>query len=189
MTKALNLYHHQKKTKCSQNKTSSSFRRKCLDPEKVFNTQLTNFSLPMTLEERIDKRYEDSKPLRKVDRGMGKTAEAAESELVKEINEYAEELGIDTDLNQVDTHSRFSQSNNEAVLYGETYGGIHRWVGETTAFLYDNDDAQAASYKDPNGPAVRLGNGDININEEHLRATGDWLKNRGKSHLEPQRAS
>jgi hypothetical protein len=143
----------------------------------------------MDLEERLDQRYDDSRPLREVDKGMGRTAEAAESELVEEINEYAEELGIDTDMNQVDKHSRFSENKNAAVLYGETYGGVQRWVGETTAFIYDNDDAQKASYKDPNGPAVRLGNGDIEINEEHLRAAGDWLQTRGKQHLESQTAS
>ncbi|MFB6158677.1 MAG: hypothetical protein ABEJ95_03370, partial [Candidatus Nanohalobium sp.] len=68
-------------------------------------------------------------------------------------------------------------------------GGIHRWVGETTAFLYDNDTAQKASHQDPNGPAVRLGNGELEINEENLRAAGDWLQTQGKSHLEPKTAS
>lgn len=143
----------------------------------------------MKSEDMIDKRYDDSKPLGEVDRGMGKTAEAAESELVEEINRYAEELGINTDMNKVDKHSRFSENNNAAVLYGETYGGVQRWVGETTAFLYDNDDSQKKSYQDPNGPAVRLGKGEVNINEEHLRAAGDWLQTKGKSHLEPKRAS
>ncbi len=143
----------------------------------------------MAPEDMVDKRYDDSRPLGEVDKGMGKTAEAAESELVKEINEYAEELGIDTDMYQVDTHSRFSQDNNAAVLYGETYGGIQRWVGETTAFLYDNKDAQKASHQDPNGPAVRLGNGELEVNEENLRAAGDWLQTKGQSHLEPNAAS
>lgn len=143
----------------------------------------------MTSEENVDIRYEDSEPIRKVDKAMGKTAEAAESELVEEINEYAGELGIDTDMNEVNTHSRFSEKNNTAVLYGETYGDVQKWVGETTAFLYDNEDAQKASYQDPNGPAVRLGNGNINVNEKHLRAAGDWLQTKGKQKLEPQRAS
>ena len=72
----------------------------------------------MTSKDRVEKLYDDSRPLGEVDNGMGKTAEAAESELLKEINEYAEELGIDTDMYQVDTHSRFSGDNNAAVLYG-----------------------------------------------------------------------
>ena len=143
----------------------------------------------MTSEEKIDLRYEDSEPLKEADQAMGATAEAAESELVEEINEYADELGIDTDMNQVATHSRFSENRNAAVLYGETYGGIQKWVGETTAFLYDNKDAQRASYQDPNGPAVRLGNGELEVNEKNLRATGDWLRTKGNEHLEPKRAS
>ena len=136
----------------------------------------------MTSEENVEKRYNDSEPLRKADKGMGKTAEAAESELLKEINEYAQELGIETDMTQVNTHSRFSQNNNSAVLYGETYGGVQRWMGETTAFLYDNDAAQKKSYQDPNGAAVRLGNGDLKVNEKHHRAAGDWLQTQGNNH-------
>lgn len=143
----------------------------------------------MTSEDRIDLRYDDSEPLQEADKAMGATAEAAETELVEEINQYAEELGIDTDMHQVETHSRFSQNKNTAVLYGETYGGIQKWVGETTAFLYNNDAAQKASYQDPNGPAVRLGNGDLEVNEKNLRATSDWLQNKGKNHLEPNTAS
>jgi hypothetical protein len=149
---------------------------------------LVKFVLLMTSKDRVEKLYDDSRPLGEVDNGMGKTAEAAESELLKEINEYAEELGIDTDMYQVDTHSRFSGDNNAAVLYGETYGGIQRWVGETTAFLYDNE-AQKKPHQDPNGATVRLGSGELEVNEAHLRAAGDWLQTKGQSHLEPNAAS
>lgn len=126
----------------------------------------------------LNQRYDDSKPLGDIDNGMGYTAEAVESELVDEIEDFASELGIEYHLEPDKRHTRFSPEQNRAVLYGESHGEIQEWLLEATAFQYDND-AQAKAYQDPNGSSIRLRGDDLNINDEHLMSSKTWLKQQG----------
>ncbi|MFB6100904.1 MAG: hypothetical protein ABEK16_06575 [Candidatus Nanohalobium sp.] len=121
-------------------------------------------------------RYDDAVPVDEVDDGMGDTVGMLKSDLLDDIEGLAEELGVDLPDDEDSYRFSYSDENRRVTVHTESYGGALVPVAEQTAFLVDDRDHEPAAHQNPNGPEIRLGNDDIEVEEGNLRVSADYFE-------------
>jgi hypothetical protein len=118
--------------------------------------------------------YEDAEPLANVDNGMGDTVGMARSELLKELDEFAREHGLDLHEDTGMYRVKYSEDHNRAVVEAKSYGDIFVPIAQSTAFCEDSSYHEPMSHQNSNDWEIRLGEDGLEINEENIWAAASY---------------
>lgn len=108
------------------------------------------------------------------DTGMGSNSDNIEDNILDEVKEFADVLGLEYNPDKEDYEVFFSEDESRAILYARSWGGAMKTIAEVTAFSCDLG-IRGGDMR-PKGRTVNPGEDTVTINESVLRGAAQYLE-------------
>ena len=108
------------------------------------------------------------------DTGMGSNSDNIEDEILDEVEEFADDLGLEYNPSEEDYEVFFNEDESRAILYAKSWSGAMKTIAEATAFSCDLG-IRGGDMR-PKGRTVKPGEDTVKVNESVLRGAARYLE-------------